>query len=69
MVDTSLNKGKITGIISKMRYWESSILRISLNVITRNEGVLTRRLMYDQKGRDHRIPKGPPLESGVDFKA
>lgn len=52
MADTSLNKGIIAGIISKMRYWESSIWSISQNVVTRNESVLTRWLMYDQKGKD-----------------
>lgn len=69
MVNSSLNKGNVTGVISKMRYWESSILCISQNVMTRNESVLTRWLIYDQKGKDQRIPKGPPLESGIDFKA
>lgn len=52
MVDSSLNKGNITGVISKMRSWESSILCISQNAMTRNEGVPTRWLTYDQKGKD-----------------
>lgn len=38
--------------MSKMRYRESSILCISQNVMTRNEGVLTGWLMYDLKGKD-----------------
>lgn len=50
MVEPSLNKGNIMGMVSKMRYWESSVLCISQNEMTRNEGVLTRCLMYDQKG-------------------
>lgn len=52
MVNSSLNKGNTTGVISKMRYWESSILCISQNVMTRNESVLARWLIYDQKGKD-----------------
>lgn len=52
MVDPSLNKGNITGMVSKMRYWENCILCISQNGMTRNGGVRTRCLMYDQKGGD-----------------
>lgn len=52
MADSSLNKGNITGVMSKTRYWESSLLCISQNVMTRNEDVLTRWLTYDQKGKD-----------------
>lgn len=52
MADSSLNKGNIIGVMSKTRYWESSLLCISQNVMTRNEDVLTRWLTYDQKGKD-----------------
>lgn len=63
MVDLSLNKGNIVGMASKIRYWKNSILCITQNGMTRNGGILTRWLMYNQKGTNYRIPKSTSIRA------